>query len=74
MNFSDTRFYRDFKSKIESELDKGEFNNLNQTNYNKKHQESEGKLWREFNSHFGKRNRDKGEMNHHDFLDLPTIN
>ncbi|CDW89552.1 UNKNOWN [Stylonychia lemnae] len=75
MNFSDTRFFRDFKNKIESEFDKESM--IMQTtnnNYNKRNQESEGKLWREFHSHFNRRTRDKGLMNHHDFLDLPSIN
>jgi len=35
---------------------------------------SESKMWKEFNQHFSKKNRDRGvKVNHHDFLDLPNL-
>ncbi len=35
---------------------------------------SESKLWKEFHSHFNKKNRDRGvKVNHHDFLELPNV-
>lgn len=35
---------------------------------------SESKMWKEFHSHFSKKNRDRGvKVNHHDFLDLPNL-
>ncbi len=35
---------------------------------------SESRLWKEFHSHFSKKNRDRGvKVNHHDFLDLPPL-
>ena len=35
---------------------------------------SESKMWKDFNSHFAKKNRDRGvKVNHHDFLELPNL-
>ena len=37
--------------------------------------EAEKALWKEFNSHFSQRNRDRSQrVNHHDFIDLSHVN
>jgi hypothetical protein len=36
--------------------------------------ETESRLWREFNSHFSSKNRERGQkVNHHDFIDINTL-
>jgi hypothetical protein len=36
--------------------------------------EAESRMWKEFNSHFTTKNRERGnKMNHHDFIDIKNL-
>eukprot|EP00347_Sterkiella_histriomuscorum_P003501 403364058 len=72
--FNSSTFYKDFQNKLRGSQTGG-FNHsqISEIIQQKGDKEEEKDLWKEFKSHFQKKNRDKGEINHHDFIDLPTI-